>query len=141
MPCARSSPGATASIIFVTLSPERYTTIAPAMQPKRMPPHTPRPPFQTSKMPFHFGSGTSPQLVMSWYRRAPTIPNATPQTATRKMRSQSPPRCTQRTPVSATQAAMASRSISPYMWSTSGPMSIVPVCGEGIEAITRRILP
>src|SRR5215510_2088625 len=54
------------------------------------------------------------------------------------MRSQSPPRLTQRYPVSATHAAIASRSISPYMWSTSGPRSIVPECGEGIEAITGR---
>src|SRR5215475_7295827 len=52
------------------------------------------------------------------------------------MRSQSPPRLTQRTPVSATHAAIASRSVSPYMWSTSGPTSTVPECGEGIEATT-----
>src|SRR5438876_2862053 len=32
------------------------------------------------------------------------------------------------------QAAIASSSISPYMWIVSGPRSIVPLCGEGIEA-------
>ena len=31
-------------------------------------------------------------------------------------------------------AAIASSSISPYMWTVSGPRSSVPVCGEGIEA-------
>jgi hypothetical protein len=30
------------------------------------------------------------------------------------------------------QAAIASSSISPYMWIVSGPMSIVPLCGEGM---------
>jgi hypothetical protein len=28
--------------------------------------------------------------------------------------------------------------MSPYMWITNGPMSIVPVCGDGIEATTAR---
>jgi len=32
------------------------------------------------------------------------------------------------------QAAIASSSISPYMWIVSGPRSIVPLCGEEIEA-------
>src|SRR5438552_3028370 len=38
------------------------------------------------------------------------------------------------------QAAIASSSISPYMWIVSGPMSTVPLCGEGIEAsrVTRQ---
>src|SRR5215218_2827327 len=40
------------------------------------------------------------------------IPKPTPQTATRKTRSQSPPRLTQRTPVSQMQPAMPSSSIS-----------------------------
>src|SRR4029450_4081755 len=143
-PCARSKPGATASIILVTLSPDRLTTIAPTTQPRKMPPQTPRPPFQTSKAPFHFGSGTSLQLVMSWYSRAPTIPAATPQTATRKTRSQSPPHFTQRYPVSATHAAIASSSMSPYMWIVNGPTSIVPLEGEGMLArkVTgQKILP
>src|SRR3954468_6184276 len=57
-------------------------------------------------------------------------------------RSQSPPRRTQRYPVSAMHAAIASSSISPYMCRTSGPRSIVPECGDGIEAmITGRIFP
>src|SRR3954466_7958956 len=57
-------------------------------------------------------------------------------------RSQSPPRRTQRYPVSAMQAAIASSSISPYMCRTSGPRSIVPECGDGIEAvITGPIFP
>src|SRR3989442_1204515 len=60
------------------------------------------------------------------------MPNATPQTATRKTRSQSPPQRTQRQPVSATQAAIATRSMSPYMWIVNGPTSIVPLCGEGM---------
>src|SRR5919108_4321260 len=62
------------------------------------------------------------------------IPAATPQTATFSTRSQSPPRRTQRTPVSQMHAAIASSSIRPYMWIVSGPRSIVPVFGEGIEA-------
>ena len=62
------------------------------------------------------------------------MPNATPHTATRRTRSQSPPRRTQRTPVSQMQAAIASSSIRPYMWIVSGPRSIVPLCGEEIEA-------
>ena len=49
-----------------TRPPERRTTTAPARQPSRMPPQTPRPPSQTAKMPFHFGFETSFQLVMSW---------------------------------------------------------------------------
>src|SRR5438552_16451745 len=61
-------------------------------------------------------------------------PNATPQTATRRTRSQSPPRRTQRTPVSQIAAAIASSSISPYMWIVTGPRSIVPLCGEGMYA-------
>src|SRR5215210_8990590 len=63
------------------------------------------------------------------------MPAATPQTATFSTRSQSPPRFTQRTPVSQMAAAIASSSIRPYMWIVSGPMSSVPVCGDGMEAI------
>ena len=63
-----------------------------------MPPQTPSPPRQIANGPHHV-SGTSSQLVITWYRRAPTIPAATPQTAQRKIRSQSPPRFTQRRPV------------------------------------------
>src|SRR5947207_341974 len=62
------------------------------------------------------------------------IPNATPQTATRRTRSQSPPRRTQRKPVSAIAAAIASSSISPYMWIVTGPRSTVPLCGDGMYA-------
>ena len=51
---------------LVTLWPERWTTTAPAIVPKRMPPHTPSPPCQTSKIPFHFGDGTSFHDVRSW---------------------------------------------------------------------------
>src|SRR3954466_8755016 len=32
------------------------------------------------------------------------------------------------------QAAIASSSISPYMWIVSGPRSSVPLCGEGMKA-------
>src|SRR3954452_1226627 len=40
------------------------------------------------------------------------------------------------------QAAIASSSISPYMCRTSGPTSIVPECGDGIEAVVMgRIFP
>src|ERR1044071_3772887 len=66
--------------------------------------------------------------------RAPTIPNATPQTATRRTRSQSPPSRVQRMPVRPTQAAIASSSISPHMWRGSGRMSMTRVCGQGSEA-------
>ena len=66
--------------------------------------------------------------------RAPTIPAATPQTAQRKMRSQSPPRLTQRRPVTYVHTAIAASSVSPYMWTVNGPSSSVPELGEGIEA-------
>src|SRR3954454_1946616 len=66
------------------------------------------------------------------------MPAATPQTATLSTRSQSPPRRTQRTPVSQMHAAIASSSISPYMWIVSGPRSRVPLCGEGIDARVTR---
>ena len=72
------------------------------------------------------------------------MPAPTPQTATRKIRSQSPPRATQRWPVIATQAAMPASSVRPYMWIVSGPRSIVPDEGEGMEARkvkADRILP
>src|SRR5689334_13272129 len=117
-----------------TRAPSRWTMYAPTRQPSRIPPQTPSPPSQTAKIPFHFGLETSSQLVMSWYARAPTMPAATPQTATLRTRSQSPPRRVQRTPVSQMHAAIASSSIRPYMWIVSGPRSIVPVCGEGMEA-------
>src|SRR6266508_560202 len=133
MPCASSRPGATASMNRRTLWPERRTIHAPTRQPSRIPPQTPRPPCQTAKGPHH-SSGTSSQLVTSWYARAPTMPAATPQTATRKTRSQSPPQRTQRQPVRATQAAIASSSISPYMWIVNGPASIVPLEGDGMLA-------
>src|SRR5689334_15483087 len=32
------------------------------------------------------------------------------------------------------QAAIATSRVRPYMWIVSGPRSIVPVCGEGMEA-------
>src|SRR5215831_10434789 len=32
------------------------------------------------------------------------------------------------------QAAIATSSVRPYMWIVSGPMSSVPVCGEGMDA-------
>src|SRR5436190_16574926 len=62
------------------------------------------------------------------------IPKATPHTATRRTRSHSPPRRTHRTPVSPIAAAIASSSISPYMWIVTGPRSIVPLCGDGMYA-------
>src|SRR5438477_6503249 len=68
------------------------------------------------------------------------IPKSTPHTASRKTRSQSPPRRTQRTPVSQMQAAIAASSISPYMCRTSGPMWTTPVCGEGMLSSTRGML-
>ena len=39
------------------------------------------------------------------------------------------------------QTAIASSSISPYMWMSSGPSSKKPLDGEGIDAITGGILP
>src|SRR5215213_261717 len=72
------------------------------------------------------------------------MPAPTPQTATRKIRSQSPPRFTQRRPVIQMHAAMPASSIRPYMWIVSGPRSIVPDDGEGMEAkrpTAERILP
>ncbi len=35
------------------------------------------------------------------------------------------------------QTVIASRSISPYMWMSTGPISKKPLEGDGIEAITR----
>src|ERR1041385_9125044 len=71
--------------------------------------------------------------------RAPTTPAMTPQSATRKMRSQSPPQLTQRRPVSQMQAAMPSSSITPYMCSVSGPRLKVPFDGDGMEARARPV--
>src|SRR5205823_7824192 len=62
------------------------------------------------------------------------IPAITPQIAMRKTRSQSPPQRTQRRPVSQMHAAIASSSITPYMWIVNGPSLYTPVGGEGIEA-------
>src|SRR4029453_4197787 len=62
------------------------------------------------------------------------MPAATPQTAHRKMRSQSPPRLTHRRPVTYVQSAIAASSVRPYMWIVNGPTSSVPELGEGIEA-------
>src|SRR5919204_5567719 len=68
--------------------------------------------------------------------RAPTIPAMTPQIATGKQRSQSPPQRTQRIPVSQMHAAIASSSVTPYIWIVNGPALYTPVGGEGIEAST-----
>src|SRR6478735_7817625 len=66
------------------------------------------------------------------------MPAPTPQTAQRKMRSQSPPRLTNRWPVIQMQIAIAASSVRPYMWIVSGPMSTAPLDGDGIEA--RRLM-
>ncbi len=66
IPCASSRPGAAASMNGANRSPARRTTTQPASVPSRIPPQTPSPPCQTSKIPFHFGDGTSGQEVMSW---------------------------------------------------------------------------
>jgi hypothetical protein len=95
-----------------TASPERLAMTAPTPTPSPIPPQTPRPPFQIANGPHH-SSGNSSQLVMTWYSRAPMIPNATPQTANRKMRSQSPPRRVHRIPVMTTAATIATSSVSP----------------------------
>ena len=56
--------------------------------------------------------------------------------------SQSPPsgpgRFVQRSPVTTMQTAIASSSISPYMWIVTGPTSKKPLSGEGIDASTPR---
>jgi hypothetical protein len=39
------------------------------------------------------------------------------------------------------QTVIASSSVSPYMWMVSGPSSKKPLEGDGIDAITRGILP
>src|SRR5919106_5558540 len=62
------------------------------------------------------------------------MPAATPQTATRKTRSQSPPRRVQRSPVSPTAHAIASSSMSPYAWIETGPRLISPPEGDGMDA-------
>ena len=69
------------------------------------------------------------------------IPKPTPQTATRKTRSQSPPRFTQRTPVNQMQPAMPASSISPYMRIASGPAWTTPLCGEGMLRSIGKIVP
>src|SRR5262245_34206269 len=70
------------------------------------------------------------------------MPAATPQTAQRKMRSQSPPRLTHRRPVTYVHSAIAASSVRPYMWMVNGPSSSVPELGEGIDArvLTARAL-
>src|SRR5918997_1478139 len=59
------------------------------------------------------------------------MPAATPQTAIRRSVSQSPPsrpgRFVHRRPVTTMQTAIASSSISPYMWMSSGPSSKKPL--------------
>src|SRR5919108_2825494 len=67
------------------------------------------------------------------------MPPATPHTAARRTRSQSPPILVQRIPMSTTAAAMASSSISPYMWIVNGPTSTVLVSGDGIDATSQVI--
>src|SRR3954469_15957670 len=64
------------------------------------------------------------------------MPAITPQIATRYTRSHSPPQRTQRTPVSQTAAPIASSSMTPYMWSVSGPTWKTPFGGDGIAART-----
>src|SRR6476619_4684683 len=64
------------------------------------------------------------------------MPAATPHTAQRKMRSQSPPRDAQRRPVTYVHTAIATSSVRPYMWTVNGPSSSVPELGEGIDART-----
>src|SRR5262245_19248345 len=66
-------------------------------------------------------------------------PAATPQTATRITRSGSPPIAFQRRDVSQTHARIATSSVSPYRWMCSGPTLTMPVCGDGIDASTRRL--
>ncbi len=66
MPWARRIPGATASMNSRTECRARRVIQAPTSVPSAIPPHTPRPPCHTAKIPRHFGSGTSFQLVMSW---------------------------------------------------------------------------
>ncbi len=69
------------------------------------------------------------------------MPAATPQTAALSTRSQSPPRRVQRMPTRPIAATIATSSVIPYMWIVSGPMSIVPVDGEGNEAMRLDIEP
>ena len=68
------------------------------------------------------------------------MPAPTPQTAQRKIRSQSPPRLTKRVPVIQMQTPIAASNVSPYMWIVSGPRSTAPLPGEGIEARIRLML-
>jgi hypothetical protein len=50
-----------------TLLPDRLTTTAPARQPNKIPPQTPRPPFQTANGAHHLSIAcTSSHEVMSW---------------------------------------------------------------------------
>src|SRR5881392_2737959 len=65
------------------------------------------------------------------------MPAATPQTATRRTRSGSPPNRFQRTDVNQMQATIASSSIRPYMWIGRPKMWKTPVCGDEIEASSR----
>src|SRR5438552_19052672 len=62
------------------------------------------------------------------------MPAATPQTAARRMRSQSPPMRIQRRPVSQMHAAIATSSVIPYACRWNGPRSTTPLCGEGMYA-------
>ena len=69
------------------------------------------------------------------------MPAATPQTAARSTRSQSPPRRVQRMPVTTIAHTIATSSVIPYMWIDSGPISIVPVDGDGNVATRPDIAP
>ena len=59
-------------------------------------------------------------------------PKATPQTATRMTRSNSPPTCAASALPSARRRQDRDEQRQPYMWIVSGPMWTTPLCGEGM---------
>src|SRR5262245_49165628 len=67
------------------------------------------------------------------------MPAATPHTAARSTRSQSPPRRVQRRPVTPIAATIATSSVIPYMCTDTGPRSSVPEDGDGMVARTLAI--
>ena len=83
IPWASRSPGARQSAGAIRRPRRACDDAADEAAERDAAPHA-EPPRQIANGPHHV-SGTSSQLVITWYRRAPTIPAATPQTAQRKI--------------------------------------------------------
>src|SRR5262245_39472359 len=76
---------------------------------------------------------------MTWYRRAPTTPQTTTNTAPSRMSDGLPPFWPQRIIVTQTATTTPTARSSPYTWRSRGPSSRVPSDGLGIDARARDI--